>query len=292
MEIGVGLPTTVPDVDGQRLVEWAGRAEEHGFSTLGVLDRLVYDNYESLVSLAAAAAVTRRIKLATTILLAAYRPGTPLLAKQLATVHEISGGRLVVGVAAGGREDDFRATGVPYHDRGRRLDAALAELRDIWDGKDTHSGVAGIGPRPGGSGPGSGPEIIVGGHTPAAMRRAARHANGWIAGGSSATAYADLAGQARAAWRAQDRADRPRLVALVYACLGPGAASTAESYLRDYYAFIGPKAEMAAKAVITEAQALRETAAAYAAAGCDELLVFPCSAEPAQLDLLAEAALG
>ncbi|GAA2598050.1 LLM class flavin-dependent oxidoreductase [Streptomyces axinellae] len=287
MEIGVGLPTTVPDIDGHRLVQWAARAEEHGFSTLGVLDRLVYDSYEPLTALAAAAAVTERIRLATTVLLAAYRPGTPLLAKQLATLHEISGGRLVVGAAAGGREDDFQATGATYTDRGRRLDALLTELRDIWDGKETRSGISGIGPRPGGAGP----ELIVGGHTPAAMRRAARHANGWIAGGSSATGYADLATRARAAWRAEGRTERPRLVALVYACLGPDAARTAENYLRAYYAFIGPKAEMAAKAVITDAESLRETAAAYAAAGCDELLVFPCTAEPGQLDLLAEAAL-
>ncbi|MFE9392254.1 LLM class flavin-dependent oxidoreductase [Streptomyces sp. NPDC006784] len=288
MEIGVGLPTTVPDVDGRRLVRWAARAEEHGFSALGVLDRLVYDSYEPLTALTAAAAVTERIRLTTSILLAAYRPGTALLAKQLATLHEISGGRLVVGAAAGGREDDFQATGAAYHDRGRRLDALLTELRNVWDGKETDTGVAGIGPFPAAPGP----ELIVGGHTPAAMRRAARHAGGWIAGGSSATAYADLAQQARAAWRAEGRSDSPRLVALVYACLGPEARATAERYLRAYYAFIGPKAEMAAKAVITDADSLRETAAAYAAAGCDELLVFPCTAAPEQLDLLAEAALG
>ncbi|MBQ0864893.1 MULTISPECIES: LLM class flavin-dependent oxidoreductase [Streptomyces] len=288
MEIGVGLPTTVPDIDGRRLVQWAVRAEEHGFSTLGVLDRLVYDSYEPLTALTAAAAVTERIRLATSILLAAYRPGTPLLAKQLATLHEISGGRLVVGAAAGGREDDFQATGAPYRDRGRRLDAILTELRAIWDGKETATGIEGIGPRPAAPGP----ELIVGGHTPAAMRRAARHAGGWIAGGSSATAYADLAQRARAAWRAEGRTDSPRLVALVYACLGPDARERAERYLRAYYAFIGPKAEMAAKAVLTDAGSLRETAAAYAEAGCDELLVFPCTATPSQLDLLAEATLG
>ncbi|MFI8852351.1 LLM class flavin-dependent oxidoreductase [Streptomyces sp. NPDC053499] len=287
MEIGVGLPTTVPDVDGRRLVDWAVRAEEHGFSTLGVLDRLVYDSYEPLTALTAAAAVTTRIRLATSILLAAYRPGTPLLAKQLATLHEISGGRLTVGAAAGGREDDFQATGAPYRNRGRRLDAILTELSNIWDGKETDTGVTGIGPRP----TPPGPELIVGGHTPAAMRRAARHANGWIAGGSSATAYADLAQQARTAWRTEGRSDTPRLVALVYACLGPEARTTAEHYLRAYYAFIGPKAEMAAKAVITDAESLRETATAYAEAGCDELLIFPCTAAPDQLALLAEAAL-
>ncbi|MFD4143363.1 LLM class flavin-dependent oxidoreductase [Streptomyces sp. NPDC058572] len=285
MEIGVGLPTTVPDIDGRRLVDWARLAENHGFSSLGTLDRLVYDSYEPLASLAAAAAVTERIRLTTSILLAAYRPGTPLLAKQLATIHEISGGRLTVGVAAGGRDDDFRATGAPYQDRGRRLDGILTELREVWAGKGP---VPGIGPFPAGEGP----RIIVGGHTPAAMKRAARFADGWIAGGSSATAYAELARQAKAAWRAEGRGTEPKLVALVYACLGPGAQETAESYLRAYYSFIGPKAEMAAKAVITDEGRLRETAAAYAAAGCDELLVFPCTAQADQLERLAGATLG
>ncbi|WP_416967572.1 LLM class flavin-dependent oxidoreductase [Streptomyces sp. 4F14] len=286
MEVGVGLPTTVPDVDGGRLTGWAREAENLGFASLGVLDRLVYDNYESLTSLAAAAAVTEQIRLTSSILIAAYRPGTAVLAKQAATVHALSGGRLVLGVAAGGRDDDYRATGAAYGDRGRRLDAMIAEMREIWAGRGA---VPGIGPvfseadRPG---------LIVGGHTPAAMARAARCADGWIAGGSSATGYAELASRARDAWRVAGRVDKPRLVALVYACLGPRARDIAESYLRSYYAFIGPKAEMAAKAVVIGAEALRETASAYEGAGCDELLVFPCTAELGQLELLAKAALG
>nr|WP_112473297.1 LLM class flavin-dependent oxidoreductase [Streptomyces sp. ST1020] len=285
MEIGVGLPTTVPDVDGARLTGWAREAENLGFASLGVLDRLVYDNYESLTSLAAAAAVTERIRLTSSILIAAYRPGTAVLAKQAATVHALSGGRLTLGVAAGGRDDDFRATGAAYGDRGRRLDAMIAEMREIWAGRGP---VPGIGPV---FSDADRPELIVGGHTPAAMARAARLAGGWIAGGSSATGYADLAGRARDAWRGAGRTESPRLVALVYACLGPGARDVAESYLRSYYAFIGPKAEMAAKAVVIGAEALRETVSAYEGAGCDELLVFPCTAELGQLELLAKAAL-
>ncbi|MEW2120779.1 LLM class flavin-dependent oxidoreductase [Streptomyces sp. NPDC005474] len=285
MEIGVGLPTTVPDIDGNRLTTWARQAEDHGFASLGVLDRLVYDNYESLTSLAAAAAVTERIRLVSSILIAAYRPGTAVLAKQAATVHALSGGRLTLGVAAGGREDDFQATGARYRDRGRRLDDMVTEMKAIWAGKGP---VPGIGP----SFPdGNAPELIVGGHTPAAMARAARHADGWIAGGSSATGYAELADRARQAWRTEGRAEKPRLVALTYACLGPGSRAVAERYLRAYYAFIGPKAEMAAKAVIIGAESLRDTVSAYAESGCDELLIFPCTADPGQLELLAEAAL-
>lgn len=284
METGVGLPTTVPDVDGGRLLDWAREAEAAGFSSLATLDRLVYDNYEPLVSLSAAAAVTDRIRLTTTVLLAAYRPGTALLAKQVATLHEISRGRAVLGVAAGGREDDFAATGTGYADRGRRLDAMLTAMRETWQGKGPAPGVGPL-PRDGG------PPLLVGGHSSAAMRRAARFGDGWIAGGSSASGYADLAGRARTAWKEEGRSDEPRMVALVYACLGPHAKERAERYLRAYYAFIGEKAEMAAKAALTDAGALRETVAAYREAGCDELLVFPCTADPGQLTLLAEAAL-
>lgn len=284
MDIGVGLPTTVPDVSRGALLTWARQADTYGFSTLGVLDRLVYDSYEPLVSLAAAAAVTERIRLATSILIAPYRPGTALLAKQLATVDEISGGRLVVGLAAGGRDDDYRATGASYGDRGRRLDAMVGEFKEVWAGRGR---VPGIGPHP----RRGAPELLFGGHSPAAMHRAARHGDGWIAGGSSAAGFAELARQAQSAWAREGRGGRPRMVGLLYACLGPDARATAERYLRAYYAFIGPKAEMAARAVITDERRLKDTIGSYAAAGCDELLVFPCTADTAQLELLARTAL-
>ena len=65
MEVGIGLPATIRGVRREQLLEWANRAEARGFSSLGTIDRLVYDNYESLIALAAAAAVTERIRLAT-----------------------------------------------------------------------------------------------------------------------------------------------------------------------------------------------------------------------------------
>jgi alkanesulfonate monooxygenase SsuD/methylene tetrahydromethanopterin reductase-like flavin-dependent oxidoreductase (luciferase family) len=281
MDVGLGLPTTLPGVTGGEIVEFARRAERLGFASLGVLDRLVYDNCEPLVSLAAAAAVTSRIRLASTILIAAYRGNNALLAKQLATVDRIAGGRLTVGVAAGGRDDDFVASGVPYAGRGRRLDALLADLTRIWSGDSQPA----IGPHPANGGL----PILVGGHSPAAMRRAARWGRGWIAGGSSASGYAELAGQARRTWAARGRADSPRLVALAYVALGPDARERAARYLRAYYAFIGAKADQAARGVLTDVGQLREHLAEYDKAGCDELILFPCVGGSAQVDLIAEA---
>jgi alkanesulfonate monooxygenase SsuD/methylene tetrahydromethanopterin reductase-like flavin-dependent oxidoreductase (luciferase family) len=86
MEIGIGLPTTIPGVRGHEVIEWARRADAAGFSTLGTIDRLTYPNYEPLVALAAAAAVTERIRLTTAILIVPYRESAAVLAKQAATI--------------------------------------------------------------------------------------------------------------------------------------------------------------------------------------------------------------
>ena len=87
LRIGIGLPAAIPAVADGVLVEWAARAERAGFSSLGVIDRLIYDNYDPLVALAAAAAVTERTQLVTTVLIVQHAwageivgAGGPLLA--------------------------------------------------------------------------------------------------------------------------------------------------------------------------------------------------------------------
>src|SRR4051794_293003 len=125
MDVGIGLPNAVRTVDRAGIVDWARRAEAAGFSSLGTIDRIVYSNYESLIALAAAAAVTERIRLVTDILIAPLRSNTALLAKQAATIDSLSGGRLDLGLAVGGREDDYAVSGVDFHARGGIFDRQL-----------------------------------------------------------------------------------------------------------------------------------------------------------------------
>lgn len=283
MEVSIGLPTTVAGVRGTQLLEFARRADRAGFTSLCTIDRLVHDGYEPLTVLAAAAAVTERIQLASTVLLGSCRGNGAQLAKQLATLDRLSDGRLVVGLAVGDRVDDFTAAGVPFEERGRRMDALVGAVRSVWAGKEP---VPGIGPRPVRAG---GPPLLFGGHSPAAMRRAARHGSGWISGGSSGTAYRDLVARARDIWAAEGRTDRMRVMSLGYFSLGPDGRRRAADYLHAYYAYLGPKARQAAARTLTDAGRLREALAEYADAGCDELVLFPCSADPEQVGLLAEA---
>ncbi|MEU1280089.1 LLM class flavin-dependent oxidoreductase [Streptomyces sp. NPDC005805] len=283
MRIGLVLPTMVPRRPARSLTHWARGAEEAGFSTVAVFDRVVYDSYEPLTALAAAAAVTERVSLMTALAIAPLRTNTALFAKQAATVDHLSEGRLVLGLGVGIREDDFTAGGVPLRGRGAATDRQLAELRRIWtadaDRPDT------LGPRP--ARPGGVP-LVLGGHTPAAIRRAARSADGWIAGSGGLPVYEHGAGLLEAAWAEEGREGKPRTTAVGYFALGRNGAKAAEEYLGAYMAFADPGyTEAVVRSTPTGGEALRRTVAAYASRGCDELLLAPCSAEPEQLELLA-----
>jgi alkanesulfonate monooxygenase SsuD/methylene tetrahydromethanopterin reductase-like flavin-dependent oxidoreductase (luciferase family) len=279
VDVGIGLPNAVRGVDRPGILEWAVRAEAAGFSSLGTIDRIVYPNYESLIALAAAAAVTERIRLATDILIAPLRANTALLAKQAATIDNLSGGRLVLGLAPGGREDDYEVSGVDFHRRGRAFDAQLAELERVW------SGERGVGPPP----HDSRPALLIGGRSDAAFRRAARYADGWTAGGGGAEAFAAGREQAIAAWRDAGRDGEPRTLALCYFSLGERAEETARNNLGHYYAIVGNYAEVIIRDAAKTPAAVRDLVSGHEQAGADELICFPASTDPEQVDLLAAA---
>lgn len=284
MDIGVCLPTTVPGAEGSQLIEFARRAERLGFSSLTVVDRVVYDNYDGIVALSAAAAVTERIKLVTAILLAAYRPSVVELAKQLASLDRISNGRLIIGVSAGMREDDYAATGTDYRTRGRRLDSMLEELRNIWKGEGP---VPGVGPRPtNGDIP-----VWVGGHSQAGLARAAKYGIGWISPGGPPHKYPELVTKVKEMWTDAGRTGTPRMGANCYVSLGPNGKELATEHMYSYYAYMGKMVEHLAAGAITDEARLRDVVDGYAANGCDELLLLSCTADPDHLDRVADVVL-
>jgi alkanesulfonate monooxygenase SsuD/methylene tetrahydromethanopterin reductase-like flavin-dependent oxidoreductase (luciferase family) len=282
MRIGLGLPSSVPGTDGRALIDWAIEGERAGFASLATLDRLVYDNYECLTTLAAAAAVTERIRLTTAIMIAPLRTNTALLAKQAATVDRLSNGRLTLGMAVGVRPDDFRASGVEMAGRGRALDDQLAEMRRIWAG-DRRGFAGGIGPRP--SSP-PGPEVILGGHSPGAIARVAAYGDGWISGSGGPGMFHGGAAAVRAAWQRAGRPGQPKLLGLAYFALGDDATDVAGEHLRDYYGFAPPYAQMVLDNAAVGADGVAKTVAAFGDAGCDELILMPCNNNIDQIKLL------
>jgi alkanesulfonate monooxygenase SsuD/methylene tetrahydromethanopterin reductase-like flavin-dependent oxidoreductase (luciferase family) len=284
MDIGIGLPNAVRGAEGAAIVEWARRADDAGFSTLGTIDRIVYPNYESLVSLAAAAAVTERIRLLTSILLAPLRPAA-LLAKQAASVDNISGGRLDLGLAVGGRPDDYSTTGEPFEQRGATFDRQLEEMRELFSGAERGDGYPVV-PEPVRDG---GPRIILGGQSAPAFRRAARYGAGWMQGGGGPDAFAEALPKLRDAWSEAGRDGEPVKMALVYFALGDNAEEDARQSLGDYYAFLGEYTDMVVESALKSPEAIKDAVSTYEGHGCDELVLFPASADPGQVDLLREA---
>lgn len=285
MRIGIGLPNPVPGTDGDTLVTWAGRAEEAGFSSLATIDRIVYPSYDSLISLAAAAAVTERIGLMTNILIAPLRDEV-LLAKEAASVDRLSAGRLTLGLAVGGRRDDFAAVGDGFETRGRRLERQIEVMNRVWRGEQlSDTGQPSV-PLPGHELP-----ILIGGSTDRTVERTVKYGVGYTAGGGGPDVMAPIADKVRKAWSEAGREDEPRLVALNYFALGSRAEEGSARYLKDYYGFLGEWADRIAESVPTSQESLRAVAARFQEIGVDELILDPTISELEQVDRLADTLL-
>lgn len=283
MRIGIGLPNPVPGTSGTHIVEWARRAEERGFSALTTIDRIVYPSFDCLVTLGAAAGATSRIELMTNILLApVYQP--VLLAKSTASLDQLSGGRLTLGLSAGGRADDFAATGRNFHTRGRDLDEAVALMHRAWRGEPMEGTDKPLCPAPvRGAIP-----ILFGGTSDHTIRRIVEWGNGWAAGGGGPDMVAPFAETVRSAWQSAGRSGEPRLTALVYYSLGEDADADSRAYLRDYYAFLGQWADAIAEGAVRSEATVRNTVRAFEDAGFTDVLMDPTTSSLDQVDRLAD----
>ncbi|RIL05262.1 MAG: LLM class flavin-dependent oxidoreductase [Proteobacteria bacterium] len=289
MQVGLNLPVMVPGLDRARMLEWSRRIDRGPFSSLAAGERITFPNPEILVALSAAAAVTERVKIALTVLVLPMH-ATALAAKQIATLDVVSDGRVVLGVGAGARREDYAAAERDYEiAKLARLEEQVGELRRIWAGENRVAGaLRPVEPFPVQPG---GPEILAGSLSETSIRRAARWADG-IAGFSFGPSLAEIDAafqHARTAWREQGR-PAPRLVTSFWYALGGSARDRLGDYLRRYLAFMGDAVaeKLLPLVTTTSAAALRDALRALRDLGADEVILVPTTREPDEVERVAE----
>lgn len=288
MRIGMTLPTMVPDLSRDVLLAWMRGIDQGPYSSLAAGERIAFPNQEMMVTMSAAAAVTERVRLAFTLVVLPMH-STLLMAKQLATMDVLSDGRVTVGIGVGGREEDYRAAGASFARRLTRMEEQVALMRRAWAGESVMEGMAPIGPKPRQAG---GPEILAGSLVEGSIRRAARYTDG-LCGFSFAPDPAEVGFAfevARKAWRDEGRKDPPRLVTSCWFALGADARAQMDVYVQRYLGFFGAEAaaSMASLCTTTSADALRDVVRRIADLGADELILVPTTADPDELQRVAD----
>jgi probable F420-dependent oxidoreductase len=290
--IGIAIPGNVPDVQQDTALEFARRAEAAGVDSVWVLDRVVYHTPDPLVTLGALAAATTRVRIGASVLLAALRPPL-LLAKMAATVDQLSGGRLLLGVGAGSKPDDFDAVELPFEHRGSRLEEALHLLKLAWSGQPVRFrgrfydiDVGPVGPRPVQQ---PHPPIWMGGFADSVLRRVARCADGYIGHGDPPSfrrcweqvrRYAEVAGR---------DPDGITPAALVHACVDPDRDRAVALAIKHFGAYWGPeRAHVPPGSMIGPADECLEAAREYLDAGAETVVIASVTADLAYYDRLLE----
>ncbi|HUW01357.1 MAG TPA: LLM class flavin-dependent oxidoreductase [Acidimicrobiales bacterium] len=274
--------------DRDTFLAWCRRVDEGPFSTLAVGERITYHNLEMMTSLAAAASVTERVRLMSTVVILPMHPAN-LIAKQMATIDVISGGRLDVGVGVGGRDADFRAVEGRFDHRHQRMDDQVAQMRRVWAGEPAAPDLGPIGPRPVQAG---GPPVYAGVLGPKAIARAAQWAvgvTGFVTDPDQAQAELTFI-NVRDAWDAAGRSEPPVLTTSFWYGLGADGDERARAYARRYLGIFGDDfaVAMADSMTMTTEAALLAGLGGLADAGCDEIILVPTTDDLDELDRTIE----
>jgi alkanesulfonate monooxygenase SsuD/methylene tetrahydromethanopterin reductase-like flavin-dependent oxidoreductase (luciferase family) len=288
MKLGIGLPNTMAhEIDRELVLDWARLGDEAGFDVLGTIDKPNFDSWDPLVTLAGVALVTERARLATSILLLPPR-NEVLVAKQAGVVDQLSGGRLVLGLAQGGREDDFELMGVAEDFKGRsaKFGRQVSRIREVWRTareSDRDHGV--VGPPPVQD---PGPPIWAGALTEKAMERAARVGDGFIFGTRGAEVMKQLTPKVREAFAAEGKPEI-EVAGLAYVAVGDDAQAAldeATHHVVRYYGELWTEPENLIHH--GPGSKIAEEVRAYAESGIDTLILFAEIPRLDQVEQLAE----
>lgn len=289
MDVGLNLPVMVPGLDRDLILEWARRIDAGPFSSLAAGERITFPNPEMMVTMAAAAAITERVRLVLTVLVLPMHSAV-LKAKQLATLDVVSGGRVTLGVGVGAREEDYRAVGASFDgQRMARLEQQVATLRRAWAGECVVADAPPVEPFPIQKG---GPPILAGVLFPRAIRRTARWADGIcdFSFGPSHDEIEHAFDMARQAWKDAGRQRGPRLVTSCWFALGPRPREQLDHYVHRYLTFMGAgfAEQVAPTCTVTSAPRLKEVIREVADLGGDELLLVPTTLDPDEVNRVAD----
>ena len=284
------LPTMLPH-GRKEVLAWCRGVDEGPWSSLAVPERITYPSHALTVQVSAAAALTERVRIWTTLIVLPAHNAVQT-AKEMASVDQLCGGRLTVGVGVGGREHDYQAIGGDYTKRWERMDDQVATMRRIWAQEPPFDGADPVGPPPVQAG---GPPFVAGVVGPKAIARAA----GWAMGvddPSAITAVDETALRGQRdrvvqAWKDAGRNEAPHFSSSLWYALGPNAKQQLGDYIYNYMKLFSTSfaRELADSAPVHTPAALREAMDAAAAAGCDEFFLVPTTTDPDELSRTRDA---
>jgi alkanesulfonate monooxygenase SsuD/methylene tetrahydromethanopterin reductase-like flavin-dependent oxidoreductase (luciferase family) len=287
------MPVMEPNLDATLLKNWARAIDEGPFSSLCWGERIAFDNPDSLTLLGALSAWTDRVRLVTTVIVPQLHDPV-LLAKGLATGDLLSGGRLTVGIGAGGRHEDYNAVCAdPRTQTMRGMAERVAVMKRVWAGEKTTDSVRPVGPPPVQAG---GPQLLVGTTGPKTVRSAAA----WADGMAGITLDLDVVKQnelfdvARTAW-ADAGKPAPHLATSFWFAFGAADEARAQvhRHLRRYMNWI-PAEYVDAMAPTTgwagSEDELFKVLSKFAEIGTDEVHLIPTSSDIDQLRRAADVA--
>ena len=295
-KIGLCFVNPAPQIQPEYVTTIAKKCEAMGLHSFWVIDRIAYDNLEPLTVLAAAAAVTEKIRIGTSVFLAGLRHPA-LLAKTVATLDFLSRGRVTLGVGFGSRENDFTAVEVPFKGRGSRAEETLGLVKRLWTEEAvTHRGKffqvekLTIGPRPIQS---PHPPIWMGGSADVVLKRAARFADGYICGSSAIPEFPSLwekiSGFAISAGRDPAKIEKAGLTFMAIDENKSKAVEACAAYLQRYYGKV--RMDVEKNLLVGAPEACAERIDTFFSKGLDTLIIGTARADLRQLDLLGEKVL-
>ncbi len=288
MKIGLCLPYMKRGMTREDYHRWFRHIDEGPFHSLSCGERILGSTFDMRILLASAAAITERVEINTTLYVLPMHNAVRA-AKEIASLDVLSGGRLTVTVGYGGREQDYEAVGATYAGRHARMDEQVATLRSVWAQEPPVEGCDPVGPEP--LQPG-GPRIYTGAMGPKGIARGARWADGIYAwsGNGEREEIANTLVMADAAWEQAGRETAPYKMGGFWYCLDDDGQQKLYDYCYNYLLIAGEDVAtwMANSVHRSNPDAVKEALDNLEAAGCDEAMLSPVTAELHEIDRLVD----